>query len=266
MKKCPACSRIYDDSQSFCLDDGTALVLETTLHTADTVVMTPNRKSKLPYIFVGILALLVLSILGAWLILQRNYPDRDSQISSANIQPVSTPFQTVKSSATSTPNLSPTPTGTSENAEVPATNSDTVSTSKPADLGDPTKLPPIMKTEDHSVLFNLYQCRKSGSSITCDFTFTNKGPDRKFQFVIYRSNLFDELGNTYNGKNGQIASNDGNNPQITFVAGVTAKAQMTFEGIQPNATKITLLRIQYDVGEDYGLEIKFRNVPLLIPK
>ncbi len=123
-----------------------------------------------------------------------------------------------------------------------------------------------MKTEDHSVLFNLHQCRKSGSSITCDFTFTNKGPDRKFEFVIDRSNLFDELGNTYNGRNGQLASNQGNEPRIIFVSGVTARAQMTFEGIQPNATKITLLRIQYDVGDDNNLEVKFRNVPLLIPK
>ena len=50
------------------------------------------------------------------------------------------------------------------------------------------------------------------------------------------------------------------------ISGVTAKAQITFVGVEPNATKITLLRLQYDVGEDNNLEIKFRNVPLIVSK
>ncbi len=266
MKKCSVCNRIYDDSQSFCLDDGTALIVDPTLHTADTVVMTPKKKSPVPFIFVGLIALLIIGIFAAWLILQRSYPDRAAQGSSANIQPGSTPIQIVKNTASPTPFSTPSPSSSPEVTENLPANSDTVSASRPADITDPTKLPPIMKTEDHSVLFNLHQCRKSGSSITCDFTFTNKGPDRQFQFVIDRSNLFDELGNTYNGRNGFVASTEGNEPRINFVSGVTAKAQMTFESIQPNAVKIMLLRIQYDVGDDRGLEVKFRNVPLLIPK
>ena len=28
MKQCPACDRTYDDSQSFCLMDGTSLIIE----------------------------------------------------------------------------------------------------------------------------------------------------------------------------------------------------------------------------------------------
>lgn len=265
MKKCPICSRIYDESQSFCLDDGTELSGDPTLNTLETVVMN-RKKSKMPFIFVVTIALLLVGLVVAWLVLQRTYADVNSQRVTTNVQPFSTPTQIVKNTPALTSNPTPVPASSPEPIENLPTNSDNVSTSKPADVSDPTKLPPIMKTEDHSILFNLHQCRKSGSSITCDFTFTNKGLDRNFQFVIYRSNLFDELGNTYNGKNGQIASAEGNNPRITFVAGVTAKAQMTFEGIQPNATKITLLRIQYDVGDDNNLEVKFRNVPLLIPK
>jgi len=273
MKKCPGCSRIYDDSQSFCLDDGTALIAESTIQAAETVVIppaetlvVPRKRSKLPFIFVGILVLLVVGLIVAWLILQRNYGERDPQRAAGNVQSTPIPIQPANNTVTTIPSPSPSPTDLPQtNANLPA-NSDTVSTSKPVDVNDPTKSAPIMKTEDHSVLFNLHQCRKSGSSITCDFTFTNKGPDRKFQFVVYRSNLFDELGNTYDGKNGQIASNAGSSPEIVFVSGVTAKAQITFEGVQPNATKITLLRIQYDVGDDYRLEVKFRNVPLLMPK
>jgi hypothetical protein len=41
---------------------------------------------------------------------------------------------------------------------------------------------------------------------------------------------------------------------------------MTFDRIEPDAAKITLLRVHYDVGDKSGLDINFRNVPLVISK
>ncbi len=57
MKKCPSCSRYYDHSQSFCLEDGTPLVSEPE---AETLVLPPSsrqKKSKLPLIILGLLVL-----------------------------------------------------------------------------------------------------------------------------------------------------------------------------------------------------------------
>lgn len=269
MKKCSQCNRIYDDSQAFCLDDGTPLAIEKPTSSQETVVL-PRKKNKFPLIFGGLLLLLVGALVLGWLLLGSSTDKANNQNSrkvAVNIQtPVPTP--TLSPTETPTPLPSSSPTISPEtNANATATNSETVSNVKPMDENNSAKqLPPIMKTEDHSVVFGLQQCRKSGSSITCDFSLTNKGSDRRFQFVIYRSNLYDELGNGYEGKKGQLANQDGNNPRIDFVSGVTTKAQITFEGIEPNASKITLLRIQYDVGDDNNLEVKFRNVPLVISK
>lgn len=93
MKKCPGCSRSYDDSQSFCLDDGTALLTEPATHTAETVVMQPKKKSKLPILFVGILGLLVFGITAAWFLIQRNFGD--SPRTASNVKTTLVPNNTV---------------------------------------------------------------------------------------------------------------------------------------------------------------------------
>jgi hypothetical protein len=152
-----------------------------------------------------------------------------------------------------------------------ATNSptqiETSVNSKPADESNSVKpLPTIMKAEDHSVLFALHECRKSGSSITCLFSLTNKGQDRRFRLSRYDSKLFDELGNGYKGSDAQVANQTGGTPEIDFINGVTTRAQMTFENVEPNAAKITLLDIGFKVGNDYNLSVKFRNVPLIVSK
>ena len=95
---------------------------------------------------------------------------------------------------------------------------------------------------------------------------TNTGQDRRFRLSVYESQLFDELGNGYKGSEAQVANQTGSTPEIAFISGVTTKAQMTFEKIEPNATKITLLKFSFLVGNDYDLAVKFRNVPLTISK
>jgi hypothetical protein len=273
MKKCPNCNRIYDDSQSFCLEDGSALLTGSTMSSQETIVL-PRRKSKFPFILGGLL-LLAGALIGGWLLLglRANESNQNNrQIAVVTQTPVSMPTPTpIVETPTPLPSPSPMPTLSPETNSNVSTNSEmkseTIADSKPADESNPAKqLPVIMKAEDHSILFALHQCRKSGSAITCDFSLTNKGSDRRFKFVIYRSNLYDELGNGYNGKNGQLANQDGGQPSIDFVSGVMTKAQITFEGIEPNAAKITLLRIHYEVGDDSRLDVKFRNVPLIVSK
>jgi hypothetical protein len=81
-----------------------------------------------------------------------------------------------------------------------------------------------------------------------------------------KAKLFDELGNGYSGSEVQIANKTGNTPEIGFISGVTTKAQITFDKVEPTAMKITLLNIGFLVGNDYDLSVKFRNVPLIVSK
>jgi hypothetical protein len=220
----------------------------------------------MPLVFGGTAILLIILVTAGWLLLGGNIAGRDEQLSNTKEKATPVPTQMQNGNATPVPTVSPLPAMNDQTSVNAPLDSGIGSNSKMPDVNDPAKSPPIMKTEDHSVLFNLHQCRKSGSAITCVFTFQNKGADRKFEFVAHRSNLYDELGNGYNGQRGQLANYEGNEPRIAFVSGVTTRAQITFDGIDPNVTKITLLRIQFDVGDDYGLEVKFRNVPLVISK
>lgn len=270
MKKCDVCKRLFDDSQSFCLDDGTPLVIDTSLNTAETVVIQ-KRKRKAPIVFVGLLTVLVLGIIGSWSFLRYSYGGQEISASPSKVPTPPIPSVSPSSqqpSPTPSPNLEPSPTALPEvaNNVTTVTNSDIVSTSNTVHASDSTKLPPVMKAEEHFILFNLHQCRKSGTAITCFFTLTNKGDDRELVWAVGRSAVFDELGNSYRGSDGQIANRTGDWERLAFVSGVTTKAQMTFDRIEANATKITLLRINFSVGQAYELDIKFRNVPLIIAK
>ncbi|MGI8639827.1 MAG: hypothetical protein ACR2MG_07715 [Pyrinomonadaceae bacterium] len=276
MKKCPGCNRIYDDSQAFCLEDGSPLIKETVPDSVQTEVLPRrknDRKNRLPVIFAGLL-LLVGALIGAWFLFgsNKNEISQSNRQAAVNIKtPAQTPSPTPTETPTPIPSPSPSPTISPEtNANIPTnseTKLETSANSKTADENNSAKpLPTIMKAEDHSVLFALHECRKSGSSITCQFSLTNKGQDRRFRLSRYGSKLFDELGNGYKGSDAQVANQTGGTPEIGFINGVTTRAQMTFENVEPNAAKITLLEINFNVGGDSNLSVKFRNVPLIVSK
>jgi hypothetical protein len=274
MKKCPNCGRTYDNAQSFCLEDGAPLLTDSIVNSQETLVLPRKKKNNLPLVLGGILLLVGAAVGGILLFGSKtNNANQSNRQTSANIQtPVPKPSatQTVEP-PTPLPSSTPLPTISPEansNASVNSeTKLETPANSKPADESNPAKpLPVIMKAEDHSVLFALHECRKSGSSITCIFSLTNKGQDRQFRLSIFESKLFDELGNGYSGSEAQIANKTGDTPQIGFINGVTTKAQMTFNKVEPNAMKITLLNIGFTVGNDYNLSVKFRNVPLIVSK
>jgi hypothetical protein len=275
MKKCPNCNRVYDDSQSFCLEDGAALAVYAAADSQEKFDL-PRRKSKLPLILGGLLLLLVGTLTAGWLLLNSRAKDtsQTNRQIAVNIQtPVSTPtpLPTATETPTPLPSPSPSPSVSPEANANASTNSETNSeaplNSKPPDESSPANpLPVVMKTEDHQVLFALHECRKSGSSITCLFSLTNKGQDREFQLSVYKSKLYDELGNGYKGSDAQLANKSGDFPKIGFISGVTTRAQMTFEKVEPETTKITLLTVGFEVGSDYNLSANFRNVPLLVSK
>lgn len=276
MKRCSVCNTTYNDAQTFCLTDGAALLaIEPETVQSDA---SARRKSR-NYLFLLLSGLFLAGVTAAVLFLL-NMTGQKADPGSTNKQtvvvtnsqqtqsPATAPAPSPIATPTQTPAIEPSVALSPEIAVVSNSNANQTPASSPKTSAENANLnrPALMKIEDHSIVFNLQQCRKSGTAITCEFSLTNTGQDRRFKLVASRSNLYDELGNGYDGRSGQLANENGGEPRITFIAGVTTKARVTFEGIDPNATKITLLRIQYDVGDDYGLEVKFRSVPLLNAK
>src|SRR5438128_798866 len=97
MKKCPSCNRSYDDSQSFCLMDGTPLIIE---NEAETVVSqspsSPRKKSRFPLIaalLVILFLVLTAGAVGTWLFLKnsgRQTANTQNNRQTVNTKPTST--------------------------------------------------------------------------------------------------------------------------------------------------------------------------------
>jgi cbb3-type cytochrome oxidase subunit 3 len=274
MKQCPQCNSTFEDAQSFCLVDGTPLVDTADLETKKSV--ENKNKNWLWVVFSLFLIGLAVSVIAGIFSLFAAKPKVEvAQAANSNMSvpnPIPEPSVTPAFTPTPQPTITPSPlnsvTPSPETSPLTKATGNQNISNIPQNTNSNLTLPQTsaLKVEDHEIVFNLQQCKKSGTTITCDFSLTNSGADRRFKLVARKSNLFDELGNGYKGQNAQLANQSENEPRIDFISGVTTKAQIAFEKIEPNAAKITLLTIMYDVGDDYGVELKFRNVPLSIGK
>lgn len=117
---------------------------------------------------------------------------------------------------------------------------------------------PSRKVDAEFFTFELKRCRKSNISVLCEFMITNNDQDRQLYLSSYAS-LYDEFGNEARGRKPEIA-NSGNSTLL--VSGVPVVARMTFEGISPQATKISLLTLQGSTVRRRRVEVVFRNIPL----
>lgn len=63
MKQCPKCNRSYDDSQSFCLMDGTPLIYEAEEETIVRHSPAPKKRKTFLWVGLGLLAFLVASVM-----------------------------------------------------------------------------------------------------------------------------------------------------------------------------------------------------------
>ncbi len=105
MKQCPQCSRTYDDSQSFCLMDGTALTVEGEQETVVKPQFSPARKSRL-FLWAALTGLVILIggvSVGGYLIykLRRtNVDTAENTPTKASVSPTPTNSATPKSAPT----------------------------------------------------------------------------------------------------------------------------------------------------------------------
>lgn len=129
MKQCPKCSRTYDDSQSFCLMDGTSLVDESGAETVVKQQPAAPKKSRL-LLWAGLTGLVVLigAVGAAFLIytfVKKDQAGQNKQVSKTNTSPSPTAVSTPK----------PTPTIAAANSSPTAANS-SPSPVKPDPSGD----------------------------------------------------------------------------------------------------------------------------------
>ena len=136
MKKCPACNRTYDDSQSFCLMDGIALTVENETETKISQSM-PRKKSKFPLMVLGLLIFLALAgslTVAGWFLL-KNYREQ-GESAEGNRKPTS-----VKPSATaSTPSPQPASTANSPAVETSPKPQDSKAASENKDTEEITPI------------------------------------------------------------------------------------------------------------------------------
>lgn len=125
---------------------------------------------------------------------------------------------------------------------------------------------PTVKSDFFS--FELQGCRRSGSTVSCEFVITNEDKDRRLVFGDYNSKLFDNMGNEGRPKNVYIANQSGMYfADAVMVSGVPVKARIEFEGISPQATRISLITILCSTRELRGSytdhsKVEFRDIPL----
>lgn len=132
--------------------------------------------------------------------------------------------------------------------------------SSPPIASKPKEKEPAKKiVEARFFAFELSQCRLSGTSVICDFQITNKDKDRNLG-LWDGTRMFDEFGNEAQARDMELA-NSGRGYDVTLVSRVPTRARVTFEGVSPQATKITLLELRCgdERGEFYA---RFRNICL----
>ena len=112
----------------------------------------------------------------------------------------------------------------------------------------------------------------SGKNLTCSFTVTNGlDSDRTLGLRIFWgpcSLIFDEEGNEYTSKSGQLGSDSGT-PGIsglgnTLISGVKTKAALEFEGVSPQMRLAKVLRVVFTSphGSMNYLNADFHDVPV----
>lgn len=140
MKQCPQCHRTYDDSQSFCLMDGTPLIVEREEETVVRQKTAPPKKSRILLWLglIGLLAVMGFVLVAGFLIYEYKVKGENAQanrpgnLSSSSSSP--TPSSTLK--ATPTPEAA---TSTPAENSSPVSNSSPVANASPKTEKDSTK-------------------------------------------------------------------------------------------------------------------------------
>ena len=118
----------------------------------------------------------------------------------------------------------------------------------------------IQKKEFNYFTFELLECRRSGTSVTCNLLITNKGKDRKMHTYCRYSRMVDDRGNVYNAEWVQIGNKKSNfSSELLLVRDVPTRAYLGFENVSETATHAAL--VEFVVSGPKKGRVQFRNIP-----
>jgi len=132
------------------------------------------------------------------------------------------------------------------------------------------------RVDSNFFTFEIQKCRRSGDSVSCDFTVINNDHDREIGFYIQDGagsgiKFFDNSNIAYNLYQIDLPTKLQMSKTfccytgyIFLVSGVQTKGRLLFNRVSQDATKIMLLTIHARVGEGNRTDFKveFRNIPL----
>lgn len=140
----------------------------------------------------------------------------------------------------------------------------------PAKQGVKTEAKQNVEVKDF--VFELQECKSSGTNITCSILITNKGTDRQLTISSHPipglyTELFDNNGNRYEVK--EIVLGNQDHPvmaTLLLISNVATKASVYFNNVDSQAKTVSLLNLivgegQISLGLKYST-VQFRNIPL----
>ncbi len=158
-------------------------------------------------------------------------------------------------------------------AKAPETPSPTQIPSPPPEKPKPEEPLPekpsveLPKVEANNFIFELKECKMSGTNITCKLLITNNDQDRKLRIdgggsfgTGGRSRIFDDSGNEYVAGSARLGRKTGSSAMTELVSGVTTKGSVSFERVSPQAKMLAVLELRCADGGRF--KVQFRNVPL----
>jgi hypothetical protein len=137
--------------------------------------------------------------------------------------------------------------------------------STPTPKSTPTK-PKSWIVESNFFTFELHQCRRSGTSVICDFTVTNNDKDRYLGISGQSDStfLYDEYNNASRGGGAEIANVAKTTwwAGIRLINGVPTSARVYFENFAPTSNKITRMDILMHPEDSDFFTVQYRNIPI----
>jgi hypothetical protein len=111
------------------------------------------------------------------------------------------------------------------------------------------------RKEVNNFVYLLKGCRKSDTSVKCEFTITNKGVEKNFDMGNSYTTIIDSNGKSYPASSVDIGGVSDFVRSLDIAPGIDYEAAITFPNIPEKITKVPLLNL-YSSGQ----KIQFRNV------
>ena len=114
------------------------------------------------------------------------------------------------------------------------------------------------RKEANNIVYLLKGCRKSDTSVKCEFGIKNKIAEKAITISGFDSSIVDSTGKSYVGSSIDIGGKNEYARSLFIAPEIDYVAVLNFENVPAQVTKASLLNFFA-----YGTKIQFRNVPFL---